>query len=297
MKKLRYFYNPNKKMCQKAKYIYNNCIDIEHLLKTYKQTKAKGSLKAFHDTLESQGIYCSRQWLCDALKSLKLYKPVKVEDKALKYFIKTPGSSQKDNKTISEILNVSCRAIEFARERYCVFLRSGCQTYEEFKSKRSGNGMSNSKKIERNAQTAKLYLQKEVEKQKAIIEKNSKVFPIPSEVILAKGFLKKVKKMINLHLAIQEKDAQLLKFNDNSSIIKFLETLKNHDCIWLICDDNNDGEIIITENLHTVLEAISMNQFGAFFGEQNFYIQQYTNYEDAYKVALNIREVNPKCYS
>ena len=40
-----------------------------------------------------------------------------------------------------------------------------------------------------------------------------------------------------------------------------------------------------------------MNQFGAFFGEQNIYIQQYTNYEDAYKVALNIRGVNPKCYS
>ena len=93
----------------------------------------------------------------------------------------------------------------------------------------------------------------------------------------------------------------LLKFLslDNSglsSLIEYMEELKQFNCIWLATTDGEFGEIIITENLTKLLLALAHDHWELKDG-CNFYVQEYQTYEDAYKVALDMREGNPKCYN
>jgi len=184
----KYFYNPNKKMCQRADYIYNDCIDIEHILKKYKQ--GKGSLKAFHDYLHSQGIQCSREWMTKALKELKLHVAPIQQNRALKFLIENPQYVSKTNYEIGKMINMSASSIDNAKVLYNAFLRSKCETYEEFKESRKGDAVRNIKRTQEEKEQAISYQASLIEEAKATIERNKGVFPTPLEVVYAHSYLK-----------------------------------------------------------------------------------------------------------
>ena len=104
--------------------------------------------------------------------------------------------------------------------------------------------------------------------------------------------------MIHLNLGIYSGDIKLYKFNTQTELCEFLKELSRFDCIWLAADDSEKGEVLITENLQTLISAIEHSHFNLLWNSpQNFYVQEYQTYEDAYKVALNMRESNSRCYN
>jgi len=108
----------------------------------------------------------------------------------------------------------------------------------------------------------------------------------------------KIKIMIHLNLGIYDGDVQLIKFFTVSELCKYLKELDRFDCIWLATEDGQKGEILITENLKTLISSVKNAHFNLLWNSpQNFYVQEYKTYEDAYKVALDMREPNPKCYN
>jgi len=103
--------------------------------------------------------------------------------------------------------------------------------------------------------------------------------------------------MIELNLCIYGDDAEIIKFNTQTELCEYLKELYEFDCIWLATEDGINGEILITENVQTLVSAVKNSYFNLLWNTpQNFYVQEYQNYEDAYAVALDMREPNPRCY-
>jgi hypothetical protein len=101
--------------------------------------------------------------------------------------------------------------------------------------------------------------------------------------------------MITLHLAIYDGEPKELKFKTFLDLRDYVLMLKDFDCIWLITNGDQDKpqnqEIVITENIIVLVKYIDA------FKSNVYFIQQYQSYEDAYRVALDMRETNSKCYS
>jgi len=103
--------------------------------------------------------------------------------------------------------------------------------------------------------------------------------------------------MIHLNLAIYDGDIQIIKFHTQKELCEYLKELESFNCIWLATEDCEKGEILITENLKTLISAVKNCYFNLLWNSpQNFFVQEYQTYEDAYKVALDMREGNPRCY-
>lgn len=100
--------------------------------------------------------------------------------------------------------------------------------------------------------------------------------------------------MITLHLAIYEGDVKELNFENKTELIYFVKDLIDFDCVWLITNGDQENpilqEIIITENIFEIIKFIKR------IDPEILFIQEYQSYEDAYAVALSMRETNPKCY-
>jgi len=104
--------------------------------------------------------------------------------------------------------------------------------------------------------------------------------------------------MINLHLGIYDGDVAVIKFNTQTELSDYLQELERFDCIWLATKDFEKGEILITENLQTLISSVENLHFDLLCDTpKDFFVQEYQTYEDAYKVALDMREGNPKCYN
>ena len=58
-------------------------------------------------------------------------------------------------------------------------------------------------------------------------------------------------------------------------------------------------EVIVTENGLLIEELFdgNLNSAYPFFESEDIFIQEYPSYEEAYKVALDMKEVSPLCYS
>ena len=104
--------------------------------------------------------------------------------------------------------------------------------------------------------------------------------------------------MIHLNLAIYSGDIKIIKFHTQSDLCEYLKELNRFDCIWLAADDCEKGEILITEKLDTLIQAVKNSHFNLLWNSPtNFFVQEYQTYEDAYSVALSMREPNPRCYN
>lgn len=104
--------------------------------------------------------------------------------------------------------------------------------------------------------------------------------------------------MVHLNLAIYEGEIEIIKFITLTELCEYLQELERFDCIWLAAEDGEKGEILITENVQTLINAVKNSHFNLLWNSpQNFFVQEYQSYEDAYKVALDMRETNPRCYN
>jgi hypothetical protein len=66
--------------------------------------------------------------------------------------------------------------------------------------------------------------------------------------------------------------------------------------VYLLCCDD---EVIVTENVYLIEELLSDSTSYIFPVNPNIpiFLQEYESYEEAYQVALDIKEVSPLCYS
>jgi len=104
--------------------------------------------------------------------------------------------------------------------------------------------------------------------------------------------------MIILHLAIGEGDPQQKAFYTASDLAEHLKELKSFDCVWLATENGEKGELLITEKVDTLVNSVKNGYFNLTWNSpQHFFVQQYGTYEDAYSVALHMKEGNPKCYN
>lgn len=101
--------------------------------------------------------------------------------------------------------------------------------------------------------------------------------------------------MITIHLAIYEGDVKELNFENKIDLIDYVKQLIDFDCIWLGTNGDQENpifqEIVITENIFEIINFIKRIESDVLF------IQEYQSYEDAYAVALDMREPNQKCYT
>ena len=100
--------------------------------------------------------------------------------------------------------------------------------------------------------------------------------------------------MIKLNLGIGKGDVDVLTFETRAELLDFVNGLKRLTFInvFLVTDDSEFGEILITENIEKVIQAIKMD----YLDISNIHIHEYESYESAYAVALMMRESNGKCY-
>ena len=101
--------------------------------------------------------------------------------------------------------------------------------------------------------------------------------------------------MITLHLGIGEGDIKEVQIECSESLIRYIENelLPIENRVWLVSEED-DGEIIITEDLNFVTHLIESNTW--FLRETDFFMQEYDSYESAYSVALDMKEPNKLCY-
>ncbi len=102
--------------------------------------------------------------------------------------------------------------------------------------------------------------------------------------------------MIKINLGIGKGDCKEIEFETITDLCDYLKELDRFDCIWLATDDGEKGEILITESLSTLIHAVNWNHFHI-LDKNILFVQEYQTYEDAYKVALDMREPNPRCYN
>jgi predicted AlkP superfamily pyrophosphatase or phosphodiesterase len=106
------------------------------------------------------------------------------------------------------------------------------------------------------------------------------------------------------------KPINIISLNNTDELKDFLSALRlsrenrtsNTVYVWTSDhshDDNEDSEsetkeIVITEDI-VLIESIVRRVFD--YSDCEVYLQEYSTYEDAYAVALDMREGNPLCYN
>ena len=95
-------------------------------------------------------------------------------------------------------------------------------------------------------------------------------------------------------------DIKTIKFKTLMSLYNHVieEIGKDFKTVYLL---SVDDEVVITESLAVILEVLSGNVSSIAFLEDekgicNVFLQEYESYQDAYEVALYMKETNPLCY-
>lgn len=57
-----------------------------------------------------------------------------------------------------------------------------------------------------------------------------------------------------------------------------------------------DAEVFVTSKIYFIADLFSQSHFFGFDLIPVFYLQEYASYEEAYKVALDMKETSPLCY-
>jgi hypothetical protein len=93
-------------------------------------------------------------------------------------------------------------------------------------------------------------------------------------------------------------DIPCYELNGMDGVINFVSEILNQNSegiIYLIAIEN---EVFVTENCALAYELFSNHLDAAypFYENEAIFIQEYSSYEEAYEVALSIKEVSPFCY-
>ena len=91
-----------------------------------------------------------------------------------------------------------------------------------------------------------------------------------------------------------------MNFEDINSIIDFLNDVQDYDqkdtvYVFGTCLNNEiNEELFIHHKLNTFVDYLKQYEFKS---KERFFLHEYDSYEEAYKVALDMRESNPLCYT
>lgn len=102
--------------------------------------------------------------------------------------------------------------------------------------------------------------------------------------------------MIKLNLGYGEGNVRIFEFLTLAELCNFMQAFESHKCVWVVAANSEKGEILITETFRKMIQLISIDYFNTIH-EKLIFIQEYPTYEDAYAVALDMREPNPMCYN
>lgn len=105
--------------------------------------------------------------------------------------------------------------------------------------------------------------------------------------------------MIKLYIAIGKEDnIPCIEFNSTNELMGYVENLKSFDCVWLCSGKSPNSEILVTESIDVILKAIANDNWDVSLEKNSeLHIHEYPSYEDAYRVSLDMREGNNKCYN
>lgn len=84
-------------------------------------------------------------------------------------------------------------------------------------------------------------------------------------------------------------DQHRINFETKEELIDFILDIEGFEGVWVATGGNYDDEIIITEDLTTIISGIQY----LLKLKDYLYLELYGNYEDAYNIALSLREGNP----
>lgn len=103
--------------------------------------------------------------------------------------------------------------------------------------------------------------------------------------------------MIKLNLGIGKGEIHTFVFNTVQDVLDYVQELNSFkDVVWLVAglaNNSNIDEIIITESVEVIMKNICFDlwRLGT-FKDSELHIHEYESYEDAYLVALDMREGN-----
>lgn len=100
---------------------------------------------------------------------------------------------------------------------------------------------------------------------------------------------------VTLYIAIGEGDIPSYTFDSLRELIDFMSRLAEFNCVWLMTTNSPDYEIIITESVAFMCHLLAVKSFHG--GDNILYIQEYPTYEEAYKVALDMRTDKPNAFN
>lgn len=94
-----------------------------------------------------------------------------------------------------------------------------------------------------------------------------------------------------------------IQFTDGDGFLHFFnnyaEEKANEKLVYLFtyedCQKEGSQEIFVTDNILQLADIVSTFEF-AFWIKEKTHLHEYRSFEDAYAVALNMREVNELCY-
>ncbi len=115
--------------------------------------------------------------------------------------------------------------------------------------------------------------------------------------------------MIHLHLALidDKGDVPIIECPSQAELVTYLHSLRirHPNAVWLAkdiaCkgDDSASEEIVVSESIINIAILVESDEvFNIAFNEPEagFFVCACESYEDAYALALDMREGNPKCY-
>jgi hypothetical protein len=93
-----------------------------------------------------------------------------------------------------------------------------------------------------------------------------------------------------------EGDIPCYDFETHWKMTDFIDSVcygRKRECVWLIAKEGSN-DVFISESYINI--QIFLNKMPLFNTVGNYFLQEYSSYEEAYKVALMINETSPLCY-
>ena len=95
-----------------------------------------------------------------------------------------------------------------------------------------------------------------------------------------------------------EEDISCLEFNNREELVGFLRKNIKEGIVYLLAiNDNISDDVFVTDNTSLVIELFNNHLNAAYpFHEKGTCLFEFDSFEEAYEVALMIKEVSPLCY-
>ena len=101
-----------------------------------------------------------------------------------------------------------------------------------------------------------------------------------------------------LHYAklLLDEEIPCFEFSLQETMIKFIIDKckgRNNQLVWLIAK-NKSTDIFISSNYLSIIDFLkTKNEYQSY---DDYFLQEYESFEDAYEVALDMAEISPLCY-